>query len=58
MEVNKGGYPVKNAGYWKRQHDKLQAENTALKRKLTAVKEWVDTLSDGGCLDSGREKIV
>ncbi len=51
MELNKGGYPVKNAGYWKRQHDKLQA-------KITAAEELIDTLYESGCLDAERKEIV
>ena len=35
QRLNKGGFPVKNASYWKRQHDKLKTENTKLREALS-----------------------
>jgi hypothetical protein len=30
IELNDGGFPVKNANYWKRQYDKLKKEQEGL----------------------------
>ena len=44
VELNRGGIPVKNASYWKRQADQLRAENAEAKMIIRWVLDWVDAV--------------
>lgn len=50
-ETNKAGYPVKNASYWKRQHDKLQVDWAKAKPVLDAAKQTEEMHTKNGVHD-------
>jgi len=41
-EVNDGGFPVKNAGYWRRRFNKLERENRALFARIKELENGKD----------------
>lgn len=45
-ELNDGGFPVKNASYWRKRHLKAEAEIESLRRQLDKMKNVLNIVED------------